>query len=332
MGKPWHPWVSSAGWAILGMRSGAYPAGVGPDCDAAGVVGRGTGAEIVAPPPPGGSDGAGFSVQVPVAFLASSLSHSPAPHPPMKPLCPSPARRARKSEPAEARRLRRVPAEGPGAGIRFAPGAAAGLEPRLLRPIVQAAEERQRKAGLDLHEGLSQQLAGLALLAGALSARLGRGQSEEAGAALEIARELGVAVQSARELALGLYPVDAMHGGAVLDQVVGRVCRERGIQCEIYHEGVEPEWEEAERIQVCRIVEEAIGQAVRERGAGRVVVELRAGAGGFVLSVTDDGKGNRMRGDCRLLLACRARLLGARMRVRKGPGCGLEVSFRRECA
>ena len=206
-----------------------------------------------------------------------------------------------------------------------------GGRDRVLRPIVLAAEERQRKVGLELHEGLSQQLAGLALLAGALATRLERVRSEESAAAIEIANELGSAVEAARELAVGLYPVDAVHGGAhaALDHVAERACRSRGVDWEMHHEGAEPELEENERIQLCRILEETIDQAVKERGAAWVRVELRVGNWGVVLSVTDDGrKPLGMGGRSRRLLNGRAQLYGAQMRVRKCLGGGQQVSFR----
>ncbi len=214
--------------------------------------------------------------------------------------------------------------------LRYALESEAGWG-RALSPVVEAAERRQRRVGMELHEGLSQHLAGLALLAGALATRLGRGHSEEASAALEIARGLGETVQTARELAVGLYPVDAVYGGAhaILDHVAARACRNRRVHWEMHHEGVEPELEEVRKIQLCRMLEETIDQAVGERGAGRVRVELRSEEGDYVLLVVDDGrKTGRVACTGRALLACQARLFGAEMRVRKCLGGGRQVSFR----
>jgi signal transduction histidine kinase len=239
---------------------------------------------------------------------------------------------ARKPSSAKSFGLRRREPSRRGKVLRFVPESDSGWE-RVLSPVLEAAESRQRRVGGELHEGLSQHLAGLALLAGALAARLGRGCPEEVGAALEIAQGLGATVQTARELALGLYPVDAVFGGAyaILDHVAARACRERQVHWEMHHEGQEPELEESRRIQLCRILEETIDQAVRERGAGRVRVELRCEDRGFLLLVADDGR-NTGRAACasRVLLACQARLFGAQMRVRKCLGGGRQVSFRWE--
>ena len=239
---------------------------------------------------------------------------------------------ARKPSPAKSFGLRRRESSRRGKVFRYAPESEAGWE-RVLSPVVEAAEKRQRRVGMELHEGLSQHLAGLALLAGALATRLGRDLSEEASAAMEIARGLGETVQTAREQALDLYPVDAVYGGAhaILDHVAARACRNRRVHWEMHHEGVEPELEEVRKIQLCRMLEETIDQAVRERGAGRVRVELKSEEGAYVLSVVDDG---RKTGACpgRVLLAAQARLFGAEMRVRKCLGGGRQVSFRWEQA
>jgi signal transduction histidine kinase len=90
--------------------------------------------------------------------------------------------------------------------------------------------------------------------------------------------------------------------------------------------GEAPRLAGAEAAQVLRIAQEALGNAVRHSGAGRISVRLD----GRVLEVADDGRGfdpAAVRGRRLGLtsMAERATELGATLRVESAPGAGTTI-------
>jgi signal transduction histidine kinase len=196
-----------------------------------------------------------------------------------------------------------------------------------LRRLLHSSEQRQSSIGHQLHEGLSQELAGLSLLASALAARLAQGQHPEVAAAVEIAEGLSRAICSARDIAKDCYPVDLVSGGLItaLEQAAHLTTIHTGAACVLSHEGPSPEIDFEDQIQFYRIIQEEIAHAVKERGASRIRIETRTGTDAFDVTVTDNGRtpiqgsaSSAMGGfEEPLLLSYRARLVGARLRLRK---------------
>jgi two-component system, LuxR family, sensor kinase FixL len=79
---------------------------------------------------------------------------------------------------------------------------------RLEHEILEIAEREQRRIGQDLHDGLGQQLTGIAFLTKTLQHRLSTEGRPEAADAGEVARLLGGAIEQARALSRGLHPVE----------------------------------------------------------------------------------------------------------------------------
>jgi signal transduction histidine kinase len=152
--------------------------------------------------------------------------------------------------------------------------------------------ERNRVA-LELHDVVSQKLFSLVLAAEAAATMLVRDR-EAAGAQIartgELARE---ALDELRALILELRPADLERDG--LD---GALRKHVEVLRQIHR--VEIDLDLAAGVsagdggrdgEILRIAQEAIQNALRHAGAGRVSVRLAAGNGGLVLEVADDGVG-----------------------------------------
>src|SRR5438445_10233504 len=97
-------------------------------------------------------------------------------------------------------------------------GVAEGLKVYLDRKwleseILEISEREQRRIGQDLHDGLSQQLRGIAYISHVLHERLAKEGRPEAADSGRITKLLDEAVDEARSLARGLFPVELKAGG-----------------------------------------------------------------------------------------------------------------------
>lgn len=167
----------------------------------------------------------------------------------------------------------------------------AGHEARerlLLRAADSSQEERRRIAG-ELHDGLVQSLAGVALdLAGSAD----RTKDPKAAAAIERGAE-GVrgAMREARSLLVELYPPNLRSAGlanAVTD--LGAKVSARGIEVatEIEDDG---SLSDARQAVVYRVAQEALRNVVNHSRAEHVVIRIHVADGGCRMAIEDDGVG-----------------------------------------
>src|SRR6185503_13439289 len=76
------------------------------------------------------------------------------------------------------------------------------------KAILETIEEEQRRIGQDLHDGLCQQLTGIALIAKALAQKLSSWAPNESADASEISDLISRSIDQTRDLARGLSPVE----------------------------------------------------------------------------------------------------------------------------
>ena len=87
---------------------------------------------------------------------------------------------------------------------------------RLEREVLQISENEQQRIGQDLHDGLGQELTGLAFLSQNLARKLAaQSLPEAAEEAQRITRLVTHAIEQTRELARGLFPVELGSDGLV---------------------------------------------------------------------------------------------------------------------
>jgi PAS domain S-box-containing protein len=158
----------------------------------------------------------------------------------------------------------------------------------LERGLIESTDRESRRIGQELHDTLCQHLLGAAFAAKALSNGL-RPNSAVAAQAGELARMVNSAVAQTREIVRGLNPVE-LDGAGLMVALEELVRRPRsGPNCRL--EYVEPVCvPDAAAVNIYRIAEEAVTNAVRHSAGTEVVVRL-SDEGGIRLQVRDNGKG-----------------------------------------
>lgn len=193
------------------------------------------------------------------------------------------------------------------------------------RAILQTVEEEQRRIGQDLHDGLCQQLTGIALLAKALAHKLKSLAPDESTAASEIADLIGQSIDQTRDLARGLSPVEIEVAGLVpaLQKLADSISRLYKISCEFVHSqstDIECLKESILANHLYRIVQEAVSNSIQHGKAKHVVIKLDVVRGSGLLTIEDDGVGinvdsEDMPGLGLRSMRYRGRMIGARITI-----------------
>jgi PAS domain S-box-containing protein len=153
--------------------------------------------------------------------------------------------------------------------------------------IVDAADEARRRLERDLHDGAQARLVNLGLALRLARAKLHR--APDAGALLDEAiEELALATRELRELARGIHPAVLSEGGLApaLRALASRSCVPVRL-APLPESRLEPRVEAT----VYFLVAEALTNATRHSGAGRVEIGVEAGHRRVSVVVRDDGLG-----------------------------------------
>jgi len=201
---------------------------------------------------------------------------------------------------------------------------------RLEAQLLTAVEQERERLGRDLHDDLSQRLAGAALMTRTLAKELkGRSAADR-----EKARALGdllaEATSVARNLSRGLHPITLTANGLpkALEELATRV-----------PQNVRFNWPTSKKLDldpsvalhVYRIAEEAVGNAVRHAQAKSITIELNTTPGRKIaLAITDDGKGlgtrRRPEGMGLQNMRYRARVIRGTLKIASAPKRGTVVT------
>jgi PAS domain S-box-containing protein len=165
---------------------------------------------------------------------------------------------------------------------------------RLEREIIEISNREQQRIGSDLHDGLGQDLTGIALMLRGVAAQL---RKEGSAARLEVEEVIGLvnnAIESTRSLARGLSPVSGERGGlaAALQTLAARASERYGVHVEFNANFDEPlRLGETSATHVYRIVQEALTNVIRHSRATDVTISLETVSGELHLRVDDNGRG-----------------------------------------
>ncbi|MFE9409188.1 GAF domain-containing sensor histidine kinase [Streptomyces sp. NPDC006704] len=196
------------------------------------------------------------------------------------------------------------------------------------------AEERSRLAH-ELHDAVSQKLFSLRLTAQAAAALVDRDPARAKGELQQVTALAAEAADELRAAVVELRPAALEEDGLVHTlrtqiQVLDRAHAARVTFDNLGVRALPPSQEEA----LLRVAQEALHNALRHSGAGRVDVVLERRGAGAVLRVTDNGRGfepSRVRRAGRHLglvsMRHRAGGVGGRLTVRSAPGAGATIEM-----
>lgn len=205
----------------------------------------------------------------------------------------------------------------------------------LEQQLLAASDAEQKRIGADLHDGLGQQLTGLACLVAALRDRIAAALDADLAAQADfIVQVANDATRQSRALARGLCPVQ-LEGLTLelgLADLVHQAQQLHGIQCQFRSRGDLPPLDHFTAIHLYRITQEALHNAVRHGQARNVSVTLVSRGPRHRLTITDDGCGFDPRHPALAasrglrLLKYRAGMIGGTLSIVTQPGRGTRVS------
>ncbi len=200
--------------------------------------------------------------------------------------------------------------------------------------VLQASEKEQRRIGQDIHDDLCQQLASIGCLTKVLEQRLRQVYDEGAEHLAQIGDMVSQANVRAREIARGLVPsvleADGLMGAledlaARTDQIYSPVSCKFECPDPIVLDATK------ESVQLFRIAQEAVNNAVKHADPDTVTIELLIEAPNLLLRVHDDGRGmasitaRSSSGLGLLTMAHRARAIGGEFNVHTGEKKGTTI-------
>ncbi len=196
---------------------------------------------------------------------------------------------------------------------------------RLELEIIKVASEEQRRIGQDLHDGLCQQLTGVAFALEVLGQKLAGRSAPETASIRKIAELVDQSITQARELARGLQPVTLDASGLVLalQEFAAKTEAVFNVSCLFVYSKAILVHDNIIATHLYRISQEAVANAIKHGKAKTIVIELAANAQSLKLSITDDGVGvQKMSGDSRGIglqtMNYRARVINGTLNVRPG--------------
>ena len=204
---------------------------------------------------------------------------------------------------------------------------------RLENEILDVSTREQRRIGHDLHDGVCQQLSGIAVLADILADRLAEDSRPEARDAHKITDLVKQANNQTRGVARGLFPVRLEENGLVsaLEDLAENTSTYYQTRCDFSCPSAVTVRDHSAAQHLYFIAQEAVLNAAKHGKAKSIQVKIEpVGSHGCTLTVRDDGTGmpkppSTGPGMGIRIMKYRARMIGATITVESSPGAGTEV-------
>ncbi|HEV7612160.1 MAG TPA: PAS domain S-box protein [Steroidobacteraceae bacterium] len=167
---------------------------------------------------------------------------------------------------------------------------------RLEQEILDVSGRERQNIGRDLHDGLGQELTGVALMLRGLGAQVKERCPEALDSVNEIVALVNQSIENARSLARGLLPVRTETGGLVsaLRELASRSRDVYGMDVDFRAQVWPPlRLDETDASHLYRIAQEALTNAARHGHATQVDIFLKGNRKTFLLRITDNGEGFR---------------------------------------
>jgi len=167
---------------------------------------------------------------------------------------------------------------------------------RLEQEILDVSGRERQSIGRDLHDGLGQELTGVALMLRGLAGQVGRRCPDAVESVNEIVGLVNQSIDNARSLARGLLPVRNESGGlaSALRELALRSRDLYGLDVKVHAEASpQLNLDETDASHLYRIAQEALTNSARHGHATRVEIDLTVTGNTFGLTIRDDGEGFR---------------------------------------
>jgi PAS domain S-box-containing protein len=205
---------------------------------------------------------------------------------------------------------------------------------QLEREVLEVSNREQQRIGNDLHDGLGQELTGIALLLRGLENRAEREAPALSQSIEEVALLVNDAIFTTRALARGLSPVTFDRGGLAmaLEGLAQRLSAmfHIDVRCEA-DEALERGLESVNALHLYRIAQEAVTNAAQHGAAGLVQITLRFDGERGLLRIEDNGSGfnpamHRSKGLGLRIMHYRAQMMAGSLRIESARARGTVVS------
>jgi PAS domain S-box-containing protein len=205
---------------------------------------------------------------------------------------------------------------------------------QLEREVLEASNREQQRIGNDLHDGLGQELTGIALLLRGLENRAEREAPGLSPAIEEVALLVNDAIFTTRALARGLSPVTFDRGGLALalEELSRRLSAmfHISVRCEA-DDRLDRGLESVNALHLYRIAQEAVTNAAQHGAATQVTMALRLDADRGLLRIEDNGHGfnpavHQSKGLGLRIMHYRAQMMAGSLRIESARARGTVVS------
>ena len=204
---------------------------------------------------------------------------------------------------------------------------------RLEREVLDISTQEQRRIGQELHDRLGQELTGLGYLAKSLHQGLRNKELPEAETAGDLAQGIPLALGQVQTIVKGLVPLEiGLEDLAIpLQALTANVEERTGISCRFLGNQPVQIADGNTAVQLYRIAQEAVTNAVKHADAQHIVVTLTDRRGQIRLEVRDDGKGvgpgaETASGSGLRIMRYRARAIGGSLDIQPRAGGGTLVA------
>ncbi|HUG94251.1 MAG TPA: CheR family methyltransferase, partial [Planctomycetaceae bacterium] len=210
---------------------------------------------------------------------------------------------------------------------------------QLQREVAEATAHEQRFVGQELHDTISQDITGIAMLLGRVRQELEASGSPLAEKTAALEQHLETARQHVRQLAHGLMPVEIESGGlaAALKALAATARELHDVECTFHCETDCQVESSTVAMHLYRIAQEAQQNALRHGHAPRIEIVLSRRDQAGTITIRDNGTGFDPAalppgGIGTQIMRYRASLVGAKLEIRSRTGEGTQVTCTFPCA
>ncbi len=205
---------------------------------------------------------------------------------------------------------------------------------RLQQDLVEEDSRVQRNIGSELHDGVCQQLGGIAFLCESLAQEIAETNPELSGRLEKIRTYVSEALQLTRNLSRGLYPVLQGKRGLMssLEELAESLYHLYGVSCAFrcpHHVLMD---DNVVATHLFRIAQEAVNNAAKHGKASYIEIGLEQNKTVLIITVKDNGQGLKKadlspssRGKGIHIMRNRARIIGAYFSIRNSDEGGVSI-------